>query len=377
MPTRADRSREQDAVSLLIGGKAHSNWSRYEIDSDLLIPSDAWQVELGLPMGEFPPAVQTGALVEVRVGQDTVMTGRVDEISHRVGKDQHTLSMSGRDGAAVLVDCSAPIFTAKQATLAEIIANVVKPLGITKTRIEADTVATREKVNVEPGDTAWDTLVHAAEANGLWPWFEPDGTLVVGGPDYTKPPVASLVMRRDGRGNNVMTLDQVRSMAERYSEFTVLAQAHGTAVEAGRNALKAAVKDAELSGRNIYRPRIVVDHDADNTSTARGRARKLLSDSRLRAMTLTATVRGHRTSDGLPWQPGQRVHVLSEPHGIDAVFFLMARKFSSGRGQGPTTTLTLKEDGVWVLDAHPHKRAKKRAKGRTKQGEILEIIDVG
>ena len=42
-------------------------------------------------------------------------------------------------------------------------------------------------------------------------------------------------------------------------------------------------------------------------------------------------------------------------HGIDAVLFVMGRRFSGGRGQARQTTLTLKEDGAWVLDAHPHK----------------------
>ncbi|WP_420996245.1 phage baseplate assembly protein [Cupriavidus sp. 30B13] len=361
-------------MNLLIGGKVHSTWSRYDVDSDLLIPADAWQVELGLPQGKLPPLVQEGVQVEVRIGRDTVMTGRVDEITHEVSEGSNSFSMSGRDGAAILVDCSAPIFTAKMATLAEIVASVVKPLGLAKVRIDADRASTVDKINVEPGDTAWDTVMHAAEANGLWPWFEPDGTLVVGGPDYSKPPVASLVMKRDGRGNNLISLAHTRSMADRYSEVTVLGQAHGTAVENGQNAIRATVRDEAVQ---LYRPKVVTDHDATNRDTARSRARKIISDSRLKGRTLTARVKGHRTSDGVLWTPGQRIHVLSEPHEIDAVFFLMARRFSRGRGQGTTTTLTLKEDGVWVLDAHPHKRAKKRAKGRTAKGEILEIVDVG
>jgi len=363
-----------NTVSLLVGGRVHGKWTDYEIDSDLLIPADAWRVSLGLPDGQMPDIVTEGAAVQVRIGRDSVLTGYIDDIEDAIDKNSHTLSISGRDGAAILTDCSAPIFTAKQATLAEVVANVVKPLGISKIRIDADKTRTAEKVNVEPGDTAWDTLVHAAEANGLWPWFEPDGTLVIGGPDYSQPPVASLVMKRDGKHNNLISLHRTRSMAERYSEITVLGQAHGTGIEAGKHALKSTVRDEAVAR---YRPRIVVDHDAENTDTARARARKLLSDARLKGFTLVAKVKGHRTSDGALWQPGQRIHVVSEPHGIDAVFFLMARKFQGGRTQGATTTLTLKEDGVWVLDAHPHKRAKKRAKGRNSKNEGLEAVDVG
>ncbi|MCG9093986.1 DNA circularization N-terminal domain-containing protein [Laribacter hongkongensis] len=120
-----------------------------------------------------------------------------------------------------------------------------------------------------------------------------------------------------------------------------------------------------------------IGHDADNAGIARARARKLLSDARLKGLTLDAEVTGHRTSDGVLWQPGQRIHVISEPHGLDGVYFLMARRFRGGRGVGTTTALTLKEDGVWTLDAHPGKRGRKRLRLKTKDGKELEAIDVG
>jgi len=364
-----------DNVELLIAGKAHGDWSSYEIDSDLLTPADAWRVSLGMSGGQMPPDVAPGALVIVKVDGDTVLTGRIDDVSHQVNKSSHTLTISGRDGAAVLLDCSAPIFTVQLASLQEIIAKVVRPLGITKIRINAEATRTREKINVEPGDSAWDVLSHAAEANGLWPWFEPDGTLVVGGPDYSLPVVATLVLRRDGVGNNVLSLDKTESVAERYSQVTVLGQTHGTSTEQGKNALRNTQKD---SGVSWYRPKIITDHEADNAAICRDRARKLISDSRLKGLTLTATVQGHRigTTDGvgagLLWSPGQRIYVVSEPHGIAAIYFLMGRKFTRSRNEGTRTTLTLREDGAWLLDAHPHKNKHRRGKNSA-PGQIIEV----
>ncbi|MBY6285833.1 phage tail protein, partial [Neisseria subflava] len=95
---------------------------------------------------------------------------------------------------------------------------------------------------------------------------------------------------------------------------------------------------------------------------AERKAKKRLADSRLEGLTITAVVQGHRTDDGTLWQPGQRINVLSEPDGIDSVYFLMARTFVGGRGQGTETVLTLKEDGAWVLDADPPK--KKQGSGK-------------
>lgn len=359
-----------DKVSVLIGGRMHNDWTNYDVDSDLLTPADAWKVELANPSGKLPPEVVAGAPIEIRLGNDVILSGRLGAIDEDESKDRSNLMLNGRDNAAILVDCAAPVFVAKQVTLQQVVANVVNPLGITKIRVDADTTYTSEKINVEPGDTAWHVLANVAEANGLWPWFEPDGTLVIGGPNYTTPPVATLVMRLDGQGNNMKSLRRVRSMEERYSQVTVLGQAHGTAFQDGRHAIKATATDAAVK---YYRPHIVVDHECDSPAMAMSRARKLLMDSRLRSMTLTAHVRGHRTSDGVLWKPGQRIHVISEKHGIDAIFFLMGRRFMKGRGgMGTNTILTLKEDGIWTLDAHAHKRRHRRGKHQSAD----EIINV-
>jgi prophage tail gpP-like protein len=347
-----------EQVELLIAGKTHGDWSRYNVESDLLVPADAWSVSLGLEDDRLPADVVKGAEVEVRVDGERVLTGRIDDIEEPVSKREHTVHLSGRDGAAILVDCSAPIFVARQPALAEIMAKVVKPLGITKIRINADETRTREKINVEPGDSAWEVLRNAAEANGLWPWFEPDGTLVVGGPDYSTPPAATLICRRDGKGNNVERITTRDSMQNRFSEFTVLGQTHGTDLEEGKHNLKATVRDPSVTW---YRPKVVVDHEADSLAICRSRARKFLADSRLEGFTLTVEVKGHRIvapgekSDGKLWSPGQRVYIKDEVHKLDGIYFLMGRRFIGGRGQATITELTFKEDGVWVLDAHPHK----------------------
>lgn len=371
MPTPSDR----DRIQVLIDGKAHERWDSAEIDSDLLVPADAWQVSLGTA-GEqsLPSAVVPGVPVQIRVDGDLVMSGRVDAVSRAVSVGRHDLSLSGRDGAAALVDCSAPIFVARQIGLADVVAKVVREFGVERIRIDAIATRRREKVSVDPGDTAWDVLANVAEANGLWPWFEPDGTLVVGGPDYTTAPVATLVLRRNGT-TNVERLDERRSVVGRHSRVTVLGQTHGTETEAGKNALRASVDD---TGVSWYRPRIVEIH-ADSTAVCESRARKLVSDARLSGYTLSATVKGFRIvapgepGDGLLWAAGQRVHVISEPHGIDAPMFVMARRFSASRAGGTSTELTLKEDGVWAIEAHPHKRKQRRSKSSQK-GQIVNVL---
>jgi prophage tail gpP-like protein len=61
---------------------------------------------------------------------------------------------------------------------------------------------------------------------------------------------------------------------------------------------------------------------------------------------------------------------------IDGVFFIMARRFS---GLPQMTTLSLREDGAWVLDAHPkslrrHQGTKKKA---AQPGRIIDLAPGG
>ncbi|WP_195481841.1 phage baseplate assembly protein [Klebsiella oxytoca] len=395
-----------DKVSVIVGGKVHSDWSAYGIDSDFLIPADAWSMRLGLPAGIFPEGVARGVPVQVRVGPDVVMSGRIDRVSRTVSRDQVSLSVTGRDGAAILVDCASPVLTSRQASLEEVIAQVVRPLGIKNIELHAESSIRNDKITTEPGERAWDILLRACAGRGLWPWFRPDGTLVIGGPDYTAAPVATLVMRRSGKGNNLLSLTDESSMERSFSHLTVLAQGHAHSTnnkkelgiidvsssdsltvsgdtdttdteldtglpETGQHGLQFVVEDPTVT---YYRPQVVVMHDADDLEQVRYRARKMMADARLEGYSLIARVQGHRTSDGVLWEPGQRIHVISEPHGIDAIYFLMGREFTGGRPGGTVTTLRLKEDGVWIPDAWPKK--KKARKGRKKKKLETGIVDV-
>ncbi|EJD7140467.1 phage tail protein [Klebsiella pneumoniae] len=395
-----------DKVSVIVGGKVHSDWSSYGIDSDFLIPADAWSMRLGLPAGIFPEGVARGVPVQVRVGPDVVMSGRIDRVSRTVSRDQVSLSVTGRDGAAILVDCASPLLTSRQASLEEVIAQVVRPLGIKNIELHAESSIRNDKITTEPGERAWDILLRACAGRGLWPWFRPDGTLVIGGPDYTAAPVATLVMRRSGEGNNLLSLTDESSMERSFSRLTVLAQGHAHSTnkkkelgiidvtspttfsvtedadtseteldtglaETGQHGLQFTVEDPTVT---YYRPQVIVMHDADDLEQVRYRARKMMADARLEGYSLIARVQGHRTSDGVLWEPGQRIHVISEPHGIDAIYFLIGREFTGGRPGGAVTTLRLKEDGVWIPDAWPKK--KKARKGRKKKKQETAIIDV-
>ncbi|EJB3450159.1 phage tail protein [Salmonella enterica subsp. enterica] len=383
-----------DDITLLLGGRQYSRWQRYRIDSDFLKGADAWQLQLGLPEQVFPVDAVRGAPVKVRIHDEVILTGRIDSVRRDVSRKGLQLQLSGRDLAAILVDCAAPIFSARQLTLDEGIAAIVRPLGITRIRIQAQGMTRHDSIHLEPGERAWDALIKLASGRGLWPWMDPDGTLVIGGPDYTAPPVATLVLSQEPGKSNVMSLSDIRSIQGCYSDLTVLAQSHAlsgshapvapldvTAPPAGEVSVDDAPETAYTGGETghytrshtehdptvpYYRPQIIITGDIDNRQQLEYRARKAMADARLSGLDMIVQVSGHRTPSGELWKPGQRVRVVSAPHGIDAVYFLMGRTFSGGLPDGQVTQLRFKEDGIWIPDAYPsQKRGKKHAKHET------------
>lgn len=373
---------EGDKLSLIVDGHEHRDWESVEVDSDLLTPADAWRVSIGLPCAKLPAYLMPWAPVTLAVGGRVVMRGRIDTVEPTVGYGEHTLALSGRDLAAVLVDCSAPLFTVRQCTLAEIVAKMVRPLGITNIRVDAGS-ATHDKISVDPGITVWDALQRVCEENGCWPYMAPDGTLVIGGPDYsdaTNPAVGQLTLRESGQGNNVLRLGLRRSIRDWHSPVTVLGQAHGGVSSAGEHNIKATAKDAAA---HFNRPKIVVEADCDNVGHAQRRARKIVADGKLASFEIHATVAGYRvlgavsSTGGAPlWTPGQRVRVLSEPHNLDGVYYLMRRTFLCSRSGGHTTELVLKPDALWQPDVGHHMRhhfRKRKGRNALGPGEIIDL----
>ncbi len=353
-------------TAVRIGGKEHRDWESYDIDSDFLIPADGFDFAIGLPYGAAEIPDLSGETCEVVIDGQTVMTGIIDSQHHDKRKGSRSLRLSGRDYAGLLVDCSAVQLNVKGMTVLDAAKKLVAPWPqIKNIRLKAESNPVLDKIDIEPGESVWQALTHIANSVGLHPWMEPDGTLVVGGADYASPPVATLCWSRSDKRRNTESVVLEWSVDNRYSEVVFLAQSHAKSGDSAKHDLKWVYKDPTMT---LHKPKTVVVSDADNLAALQKQAKKQLADWRLEGFTLTVTVGGHATRDGVLWQPGQRVHVIDDEHGIDAVFYLMGRRFMLSRGNGTQTELRLKEDGVWTPDAYPKKSEQARKRKGSKKG---------
>lgn len=355
---------ENDVV-VEIDGKSHNSWKNYDIDSDFLIPADAFAFDIGVPSDSTVLPDYSGAEVKVRINDMLVMTGIVDTVQHGISKTNRTYRLNGRDRASVLVDCSAPITNVKGLTVLDAVKKIVEPLGIKQVQLKAENNPLLDKVDIDVGETAWSAAMRCANSAGLHLWFEPNGVLIVGGADYSTPPVATLCCMKDGSQNNFEQADLSFDVSNRFSEITFLAQSHGKQGQDNKNDLKWVYNDPEMT---TYKPKTVVVSDVDNLEALQKWAKKYIADSILEGFTLTIIVPDHKMQDGTLWQPGQRVHVICEEYDIDAIFFLMGRRFMLSRQGGTQTELRFKQDGIWTPDAYSAK-AEKARKRKGKKGK--------
>jgi len=138
---------------------------------------------------------------------------------------------------------------------------IVEPLGIKKVALRAENNPTLDKVDIDVGETAWNAAMRCANSAGLHLWFEPNGELIVGGADYSTPPVATLCCMKDGKRNNFEQADLTFDVSNRFSEVTFLAQSHGKQGQDNKNDLKWVYNDPEMT---TYKPKTVVVSDVDN-----------------------------------------------------------------------------------------------------------------
>lgn len=223
--------------------------------------------------------------------------------------------------------------------------------------------------------------MRCANSAGLHCWFEPNGTLIVGGADYSTPPVATLYVRAsDSSRNNFNEASLTFDVSQSYSEVTFLGQKHGRDSDSAKHDFKWVYKNPELQ---IYKPKTVVLSDVENLEALKKQAKKQISDWQLEAFDLTVTVSDHKTASGQLWQAGQRVHVICEEYEIDAIFFLMGRCFMLSRVGGTQTELRFKQDGIWTPDAYKakaeqaRKRKGEKGKGRKEEKELVGSWELG
>ncbi|QHP92018.1 hypothetical protein EXE55_14325 [Burkholderia glumae] len=126
--------------------------------------------------------VQPGDWVEVKLGDDKVLTGYVDRCTTSINSRDHSVRISGRSKCQDLVDCSAYIEGNQllNMTVDKIAAALCAPYGIgVSVAAGTDVGDPIEQVNVMVGETSYAVLELLCRYRALLLYDTPDGNLLL------------------------------------------------------------------------------------------------------------------------------------------------------------------------------------------------------
>jgi len=327
-----------DEVLLVTGGKAYGGWTALEAPRSLetiagsytLTVTERWAGRQALA------AISPGDVCSLMLGNDTVITGYVDDAEPEYDKGNHKVTIRGRDATGDLVDCSVVRNTDVFATSdpLAIAAEICQPFGIS-VRSEIALPAVRLFV-LQYGETAFDALDRLCANVGALPTSDGQGGLVLtnAGMAGTRSSIAL--------GRNIERARGKFSMRDRYSYYIVSGQSRAGDLTDPATAV-ADVGKATDPGVPRYRPIILQPNIELATPDLFQRRAEWESTVRFgRAWKADVTVPGWRDDSGALWIPNTLAPVDDDFLGIhDGALLISGVKYMLNQDGGKLATLTL------------------------------------
>lgn len=313
-----------NTCELVVDGKAWGGWTSIQIQRGLEQIAGCFALELTQLRGgtESLLSIREGLPCEVRLSNDTVITGYIDLFESDLADTSYTIRVEGRDKAGDLVDCSALYKTGqwRNVSLEQIVRDIARPFGIDVT-VATNTGEKFTQFALEDGETAFAAIDRAARLRSVLVTSTPQGDLVLTMASDTR----SDVELREGM--NIKRISATHSWKDRHSEIILKAQVPGNDYVHGAHAahLKASSKDQEITR---YRPLVVMsEHGTEGKNLAdRARWEHLVRMGRGKRgkCTVVGWRMGRDGQEGGLWQPNTLVQVDSPSMALQREVLIVA-----------------------------------------------------
>ncbi|AZQ10168.1 phage baseplate assembly protein [Shewanella khirikhana] len=340
-----------DNIILKAGGNIYQGWTKISVTRSLEAMSGTFDLELTWKWQgqagqyeKFMEPIKQGQQCTVDIGSERVITGYVDDWIPSYDDTTVTISVSGRDKTADLVDCSVDIQSGQlnNQTLSQIANLVCKPFGI-EVVVNTDVGEAFQRIQVEQGETPHELLSRLARQRGVLLTSDTFGNLVITRASKTRAGVALKL------GENIKAGRGRFSWRQRYSKFTVKAAGAGhgawdSAALSTVGGIKADVTDTEI-GR--YRPLIIVNEEITTAEGAAKRGQWERQRSIGKSNTVEYTVTGWRIPQtGNLWDINTLVPVSDEIMGIEEDMLIASLMFSEGDDGRLTVISVVRPDAM-------------------------------
>lgn len=338
-------------ISLLVNGKSYAGWKTARVTRGLeslcggfeLSVSERWEANTA------PWPIYEEDECSLRLGSEVVLTGYVDKRSLAYGPGEHSLSVSGRDKAALLVDCSLTrgpweFYGVPALTVAK---RVCDPFGVAVAVTPGLAVPTPpDKVAVSPGDSPHDVLERLCRLCGVLAISDGQGGVVLMRPGTARAPTELV------EGENILSASADFDSSSRFHRYVVLGQHVGTDTWSGGGTAGVIGSATDVNVRRTERVLVVRPEGNVTPVHAKRRAEWEATVRAARADSVTVTVQGWTQRSGALWPVNALVRMRSPHLGIDGDMLISQTVFSVGE-DGTKTTLTLRGPKSFLPEPTP------------------------
>ena len=325
-----------DDLTLTVNGRVYGGWTEASVTRSITQMAGSFNIAVSERwFGQDRAwAIEPWSAVQVRIGDDLILSGYVDDYQPSYGPAAHSVRVLGRSKTADLVDCSPEIDGGqfkgyKLDAIARAVCNLFG-LGVV---VQADMGDGFPAATIERAETAYEFLERLCRLRGVFATDDETGNLVLTRAGTTR---ASGSLRE---GDNILSASAKLSVAKRFSKYVVRTQ-HG--VTADWDQVVTDVMGASTDGGcPRYRPHVAMGESQLTPAQASARARWQAVYATARGLQASVTLQGWRQPDGSPWRVNQIVPVVSPMLGLDRELLTAAVTTSLKDGEGRRTRLTL------------------------------------
>lgn len=344
-----------EKVELALGGAVYAGWTSVRISRAIDAMAGQFTLTAAIKSDgtEADYAFEAGAACALRVGGETLLQGWVDQISPGYDATNHEITLSGRDRAGDLADCSAVHVPGSwQNTRIETIATALAaPYGIAVHAV-ADTGKPLKRFAIQQGESVHDAIERMLRYRGLILVAQADGSVAIMAAASGAASFAIASAR-------IEAANAVHDVSGRYSDYIVKGQASGDDDANGRavSAVSATARDAAVKRKRTL---VVIGEEQSDRASLEARAKWEASVRAGRAQEATITLAGWRDDAGKLFAPNT-LGTLD-----DARLFMKGTMLVTGvelihePGRGTVAELRLSPPEAWSQLPVPEEREASR-----------------
>lgn len=335
-----EQSPRGDLLELEVEGNLFTAWSNVEVTRALDAISGSFSVSVN-PTPRVAWPIRPGNEVRVLVGDEVLLTGYVDAFEGSSTKTGgRTVTVSGRDRTADLVDCSAVNDPSQwlNRQLDQIVKDLAAPFGVGVLNRKGKQEPF-ELFKVNPGESPWTAIDRAARLRATLVYSDGNGDVILSSPG-TDTADADLV---EGPEGNVLSSSVSLQNQQRFAEYRIVGQQRGN--DQGWGASSAGVEGRATDPEILrFRPIVIVAEGQVDIAAARARAEWEAITRAARGANLEIVVQGWRETpdlNGRLWAVNRLVFVVLPSWQIKGTMLIRGVRFSRTRESGHLTTLSL------------------------------------